>query len=267
MKKILITLLFAAAFSATQATLADVELKTSSTTQHFDVINIKQGNSLKIYTWPSLTSKVVVAMPHNAQTITYKGSTVKQGETIWKKIYWNNNEGWVNAKYLRQTTNKTTTIVKQQKQSTSPASQISTHPPQTIITQQSSPSTSQTTTQTPQKPSAKVNSTNPQQKQTLLACGGSTPFWDIHMDLTDKTILVNLQDGKSFSTSLESRKWDTDKNEMIILGGKDTQSIKAVLNKTNTCTDGLTTLKYPFTVNITLGANKKISGCCRTIQK
>lgn len=246
MKTILRLFLLIITFTSIQATSVASDIKTANTvSENFDVIDIKQGNSLKMRMWPSLTSTVVVAIPHNAQSLTYKGSKVKQGEKMWKKVYWNNNEGWVNAKHLQQQKKITSTVVKQ--------------PPEPVV----APSNTQVTTK---KPSTTTN-TPTNEKHTILACGGSTPFWNIHMDLTDKTILVNLQDGKSFTTSLNNRKWNVNKNEMLITGGKDQRAIKAILTKTNTCTDGLTTLKYPFSANLTIGDTKKISGCCRTIQK
>ena len=229
-----------------QTAFAASDIKTVDTASEvFDVIDIKQGNSLKMRMWPSLTSEVVVAIPHNAQSLTYKGSKIRQGEKIWKKVYWNNNEGWVNAKYLRPHKATTTTIVKQQ-----PA-----------------PSTPLTNTHVLTKKTAETTNIQTNEKHTILACGGSKPFWNIHIDLTDKKILVNLQDGKPFTTLLNNRKWDVNKNEMLITGGEDQHAIKAILNKTNTCTDGLTTLKYPFSANLTIGNTKKIRGCCRTIQK
>ncbi len=246
MKKILRSFLLIITFSCIQVASAASDIKTVDTTsENFDVINIKQGSSLKMRMWPNLTSEVVVAIPHNAQALTYKGSKVKQGEKIWKKVYWNNNKGWVNAKYLRQHNDTTTPIVKQQP----------------------TPSTPLTKTQAPTKKPSETTNTQTNEKHTILACGGSTPFWSVHMDLTDKKILVNLQDGKSFTTPLNNRKWDVNKNEMLITGGEDQQAIKAILSKTNTCTDGLTTLKYPFSANLTIGNTKKIRGCCRTIQK
>ncbi len=246
MKKILRSFLLIITFSSIQTVYAAFPIETvDAVSERFDVIDIKQGNSLKMRVWPSLTSKIVVAIPHNAQSLTYKGSKVKQGEKIWKKVYWSNNEGWVNAKHLRQHKETTTTIVKQQ-----PA-----------------PSTPLTNTQALTKKPSETTNTQTNEKHTILACGGSAPFWNVHMDLTDKKILVNLQDGKPFTTPLNNRKWDINNNEMLITGGEDQHAIKAILNKTNTCTDGLTTLKYPFSANLTIGDNKKIRGCCRTIQK
>jgi uncharacterized membrane protein len=249
MKKILRSFLLIITFSSIQAASAASDIKTANTvSENFDVIDIKQGSSLKMRMWPSLTSEVVVAIPHNAQSLTYKGSKVKQGKKMWKKVYWNNNEGWVNAKHLQQHKKTTSTIVKQPPEPVAPPTPIKTQAPT-------------------KKPSTTTNPSTTNEKHTILACGGSAPFWNIHMDLTNKKIQVNLQDGKSFTTSLNNRKWDVHKNEMLITGGEGQQAINALLSKTNTCTDGLTTLKYPFTAHLTIGDTKKIKGCCRTIQK
>lgn len=237
MKKILITFVLFTIISALQtASAIDTKLEL------LDVTGIKQGSSLNMYEWPSLTSTIVLAIPHNAQAITYKGSLVRQGEKTWKKVYWNGNKGWVNAGNLKRNQDKARKVEQQQKKITTPVQPINT----------------QATTTT-------VTTTN--KKQTILACGGSKPFWNMHMNLTGKNILVDLQDGNAFSVPLNNRKWDISKNEMRITGGQDKQAIKATLNKTNTCTDGLTAIKYPFTINVTIGNNKQIKGCCRTVQK
>jgi uncharacterized membrane protein len=244
MKKVLITSLLTACFLSSATVLA-----TSNTTSKdskieiFDVVNIKQGNSLSMHAWPSLTSEIVVAIPHNAQSITYKGSKVKQDDTIWKKVHWNSNKGWVTAKHLQS------------------SDQQSVEPTSPVFTSKTSPQATTKSTST----NKKDLTTN--KKQTILACGGSKPFWSVYMNLTNKKILVDLHDGKAFSIPLENRKWDTNNNKMKINGGQEQQAIKATLNKTNTCTDKLTSIKYPFTVDITIGTSKRLNGCCRTLQK
>lgn len=247
MNRLFIISLWIMLFSSTSITYAATT--DTDIVEIFDVTNIQQGHSLPMHAWPSLTSSIVVALPHNAQSITYKGNKINQGKRTWKKVYWNDNKGWVDAKYLQQNKEKTR-LSKQQQPLSTP-----------VVTQTTSPIKANNTINT--------NDIKMNKKQTILACGGSKPFWDIRINLTTQQILVDLQDGKPFSTTLNNRQWDINNNEMTINGGQEQEkrTIKANLLKTNTCTDGLTNIKYPFSAEITLDNKKRINGCCRTIQK
>lgn len=245
MNKLFITSLWIMLFSSVSITVTHAAETDSIET--FDVINIKQGQSLPMHAWPSSTSQIVVALPHNTQSLVYQGKTMKQGERIWKKVYWNGNEGWVNENYLQSNTDKTRVL---QQQPTTPAM-------------------SQTTPSIKNNNTTKTTDIKTNKKQSILACGGSNPFWNIRINLTTQQILVDLQDGKPFSIKLDNRQWNKSNNEMTINGGQawEKRTIKANLLKTNSCTDGLTNIKYPFSAQITINNKKRINGCCRSIEK
>ncbi len=219
----------------------------------YKVTNIKQGSSLNMRAWPDTKSKILVALPHNAEWLAYSGSSTKKGSSSWKKIHWNSQTGWVNDKYLKYDPDNTAKAIERRNHR---------------LKQKNQSITSRNTPQpTANKTTIQKAATAPKQKEVVLACGGSAPFWNIHMNLTSKKIKVNLEDGKPFTAPLYYRKWTTGKNEMRVNGGRGRNFVQATLDKTNACSDGLTNIKYPFSITATVGNTKQVNGCCRTISK
>ena len=54
---------------------------------------------------------------------------------------------------------------------------------------------------------------------------------------------------------------------MVVNGGRGRNAVRAMLTKTNSCTDGITNIKYPFVVTATVSGNTKVRGCCRSVQR
>ena len=247
-KQTWIVILLIAGFLGVNTVSAAPELKV------YEVANIKQGDSLNMRAWPNIKSTVIVALPHNAQWLAYSGSTSKKGNSSWKKVHWNSQTGWVNDKYLKYDPDKTAKAIERRDHRLKQQSKTSRNTPQAVA-------------QTASNKVATKKPTTPKQKEVILACGGNTPFWNIHMNLSSKKINVDLEDGKPFTSPLYYRKWTAGKNEMRINGGRGRNIVQATLDKTNTCRDGLTNIKYPFSITATVGNTRKVTGCCRTIAK
>ncbi len=218
----------------------------------YQVTKVKQGASLNMRAWPSVKSRVLVALPHNAKWVASSRHPIKKGSSSWQQIHWNGETGWVNTKYLKF--DAASTYKARQRQNHRLKTQGNTSRNAPAKTQQSAAARKNTVAQ---------KTTG---KQVFMECGGNTPFWNISMNFTGKKLKVDLRDGKSFNSPLYYRKWVKGKNQMIVNGGRGRNAVRAMLTKTNTCTDGITNIKYPFAVTATVAGNRKVSGCCRSVQ-
>ncbi len=66
----------------------------------YKVTRVGQGNSLNLRAYPSSTSRIKVAIPHNASWVVKRNSSKKVGRSVWNKVVWNKEEGWVNSNFL-----------------------------------------------------------------------------------------------------------------------------------------------------------------------
>ena len=66
----------------------------------YKVTRVGQGNSLNLRAYPSVKSKIQVAIPHNASWIVRRNKQKKIGSSVWSKVVWNKEEGWVNSSFL-----------------------------------------------------------------------------------------------------------------------------------------------------------------------
>ncbi len=66
----------------------------------YKVTRVGQGNSLNLRAYPSAKSTIKVAVPHNASWVVKRNSSKKVGGSVWNKVVWNKQEGWVNSKFL-----------------------------------------------------------------------------------------------------------------------------------------------------------------------
>jgi uncharacterized membrane protein len=221
----------------------------------YEVTNVKVGDSLNMRAWPDHKSKTILAIPHNATWVASNNKPVKKGKSTWQKIHWNGVTGWVNAKYLKYDANRTLKA-KQRRDHRMKQQGIS----RNRNTSRHRTTVARNTT-TPK--AVATTATGP---QVMMECGGNTPFWNISMNFTGKSLKVNMRDGNQFDTPLYFRKWVKDKNEMVVNGGRGRNAVRAILTKTNSCTDGITNIKYPFVVTATVSGDKKVTGCCRSVQ-
>lgn len=66
----------------------------------YKVMRVGQGNSLNLRIYPSVKSKIKVAIPHNASWVVKRKQSKKVGRSVWNKVVWNKEEGWVNSDFL-----------------------------------------------------------------------------------------------------------------------------------------------------------------------
>ena len=66
----------------------------------YKVKRVGQGSSLNLRAFPGSKSRVKVAIPHNASWVVKRNRTKKVGRSVWNKVIWNKEEGWVNSHFL-----------------------------------------------------------------------------------------------------------------------------------------------------------------------
>lgn len=245
MKHLLSSILLLCSFLFSTTAISAPQLKV------YEVTKVKVGGSLNMRAWPDHKSKTILAIPHNAKWVASSRNAIKKGSSNWQQVHWNGVTGWVNTKYL-----------KYDPANTLKARQRSAH----RIKQEGGVSRN-TTTRSRNRNTTAAKATPVKGKQVYMECGGNTPFWNISMNFTGKKLKVNMRDGNEFDTPLYFRKWIKNKNEMVVNGGRGRNEVRAKLTKTNSCTDGITNIKYPFVVTATVSGNTKVSGCCRSVQR
>ncbi len=95
MKRILVTLVTSAFL-----TLSSILPSSAQANDIYKVMRVGQGASLNLRAYPSSKSKIKVAIPHNASWVVKRNSSKKVGRSIWNKVVWNKEEGWVNSNFL-----------------------------------------------------------------------------------------------------------------------------------------------------------------------
>ncbi len=217
----------------------------------YQVTKVKQGDSLNMRAWPSVKSRVLVALPHNAKWVASNRNPIKKSSSFWQQVHWNGVSGWVNTKYLKFDAASTYKARQRQKHRTKTQGPVSRN-------------TSARRQQPVRRP--QTVATRRVGKQVFMECGGSAPFWNISMNFTGKRLKVDLRDGNAFNTPLFYRKWNKANNKMVVNGGRGRNAVRATLTKNNACRDGITNIKYPFSIAATVAGNRKVSGCCRSVQ-
>lgn len=208
----------------------------------YKVNNIHQGGSLYMRSSPNHKAKVIVAIPHNAQWLESKDPSIQRGPSKWQKVIWNGNYGWVNTRYLSYDAKNTKIALTQRKRRTQPVSTLS------------------------QQNTMRGRSRIVNKQPATLQCGGHTPFWNIKVNLSAKRMKVTLNDGTApYYTPVAYKKWHSSINKMVIHSGRGRNAVRAILYKTNNCTDGITSIIYPYKITANIDANKNMNGCCRIV--
>ena len=202
--------------------------KIKSPIKFIEVFDVSPWDHLNIRVNPSSEAPTIGSIPFDAKGISAEGAEMRIGEDSWKRVRWQNIEGWANMRYLRpeQTTN--------QNRSTTPqVSPLPQNPPQT----------------------AGKNSNN------RLQCGGVDPFWDVRIQ--DDQMKVDLRNGTQFNVPVIYRRLSSNNSGVSVTGGKTKKhKVMIFLENNNRCSDGMSTIIYPYSATLMVGSGKVMSGCC-----
>ena len=190
----------------------------------FSVTRVASWDHLNVREEPGIQHDIIGTIPADADGVVVLDDTKKIGHTTWVKITWGPIKGWVNKRYLTP-------------------SEID----------------DRTEDNQPQYRS-RINIPSQIAQESKLECGGIKPFWNI--DVSKNDINVNIKDERYTLPVTSRQKISSIRKSFIIKGHSGKDSVKLYFNKDNACKDGITNIKYPFTVKAIINGYQSYSGCC-----
>jgi uncharacterized membrane protein len=271
--------------------LISIDLKISmayanSNVTIYKVTKISTRNKLQLRAWPSPKSRIKVSLPHNAIDLTDTGKKKILGKTKWLEVNWKDNQGWVNARYLKKTgvlpgrratsnnsvasstsRNINNNIAKVSTKKVDKNAQLtrrfsSNKIPQMPTENRYSHPTLLTAKEIKTSYSASIE---PTQNGKILSCVGSSPSpWSITMDVANKKMRVKSKNHPAFYLPINYQAWASPSKVRMNIGGNKGRNIVDVnLEKTDACSTGLSRKNYMYEVNATINRDV-FSGCCET---
>lgn len=265
----------------------DLNIVSIKNVAHWDYLNIRSS--------PSASSEIVGKIPAKGKGIVLLGKEQKTGKTLWINIKWGAAEGWVNANYLDFLSTETVAwekYIAQTKTTDATASTETTASLQSIKTQKEQYGTAaefrtkiseyrekiaaekallaakERVKQAEASPNQSSQSNKGKTKTStdiVLKCGGVKPFWNI--DLTEDDIQININKKRNELPITSRRKSSFYEKSIVVQGYGDQQEngVKLYLSKDNTCKDGITNIRYPYSVKAILNDSKVYYGCCDAV--
>ncbi|MCF6189447.1 MAG: hypothetical protein L3J51_03125 [Cocleimonas sp.] len=258
----------------------------------FKVTKVSVKNKLRLRAWPSPKSRVKVSLPYNAVDLVATGKKKSLKKSKWIEVTWQNNKGWVNARYLKKTgalpaLNTTVVAVSSGSRNITKGvtRSVAQAKSQTITKKATVPKalSQETPQRMPQMPTEnryyqptqlaarEVKTTyspnrRPSTSNKVLRCIGSSPRpWSIKMNVADKKMQVNFKGGQSFNVPINYHEWASSNEIRMNIGGNKGRNIVDVnLEKTDACSTGLSRTNYMYEVNATINRDF-FSGCCETV--
>ena len=198
-------------------------------TDVYVVSGVPSGEFLNMRTGAGINNAITGRIPYNGQGIVTTGEEQKVGSTNWAKVYWNGVGGWVSTSYLQ------------------PAGQASKTPAAAV---------------TPEKTPTTVTSATAKPATNTLVCTGSEPFWRI--DVSDAKLNVNMSDGPQYTVPVTFRQTSANNTTIAVIGGATgTNNTQAFMQKVDSCSDGMSEVKYPYSITAVLNNKQVVSGCCK----
>jgi len=97
--------------------------------------------------------------------------------------------------------------------------------------------------------------------KTALHCGGNEPFWGIK--ITKKNLIYSPLDGDILNLPIIINKTSENNTSIAaVYAKKSADSVTAVLQKVETCSDGMSDIDYPYSISAMINNQKFYSGCC-----
>lgn len=115
----------------------------------------------------------------------------------------------------------------------------------------------QNTLSKPTKPVADSGNKN------MMQCSGTEPFWGL--DITENQLKVNVPDGPQYAVPVSFRQTSANNRTIAVIAGNvgGTRSTQAFLQKVDSCSDGMSDIRYPYSITAVLNNQKVVSGCCK----
>jgi len=292
MKRITLSAFIVLALISIDATISMAYAKSNITI--FKVTKVSTNNKLQLRAWPSPKSRVKVSLPHNAVDLLETGKKKVLGKSKWIEVTWQNNQGWVNARYLKKTGVLPISINKAQSVAvvavtsgsrnitkavvnpvaktkittnlTREAKRVIGNPTPNTMPQMPTENRYYQPTQLAAREVKTTYTPNTESNNKILRCIGSSPRpWSIKLNTANKRMQVNFKNGQSFNVPINYHEWaSSNKVRMNIGGNKGRNIVDVNLEKTDACSTGLSRKNYMYEVIATINRDF-FSGCCETI--
>lgn len=264
----------------------DLNIVSIKNIAHWDYLNIRAS--------ASASSEILGKIPSKGEGIVLLGNEQKTGQTQWINIKWGAVEGWVNANYLNffstdtmewekyvDKPKKTESVktkealqsIRTQKEQYGTAAEFRTKISEyreKIAAEKALLAAQERLKQTEKKQSQSATTNSKSKVKTtheiVLKCGGVKPFWNI--DLTEDDIQININQKRNELPITSRRKSSFYEKSVVIqgYGAQQENGVKLYLSKDNVCKDGITNIRYPYSVKAILNGNKVYYGCCDAVQ-
>jgi uncharacterized membrane protein len=276
MKRISITAFIVLALVTIDVTITMSYAKAKTTI--YKVTKLSPDSTLKLRAWPSPKSRIKTQLPYNAKDLTETGKQRIIGKTKWLEVNWQQNQGWVEADYLKKTgvllhaKNKASRNNKALEQPTEQLAKsiietlesIDERPEELVGDRYDQP---EQIAATEIKTAFTENEENNSSLQILLCDGANPKYWNIKMDVADKNMQIRFSKSQTFNVPINYHAWATPNRLRMNIGGNQGRNIVDVnLEKTNACYNGITKTRFSYEVNATI--NKEFyTGCCEVVTK
>ena len=219
------------------------------------ITKVQPSDTLNLRSKPGVKSDVIARIPANADSISLLGGKISVGETVWLKINWKGQQGWVSQYFLKPMPME---AKKESKQVLS--KKIS--PKEVIPKEVISPIANKV------KPVAVA----PVEKgvgknQWILRCSNTKPFWRV--DVYPKALKLFTGKYKALLPitykKQEKNKWNTAKKTHL-KGATTKDKIDLEIRYSyKRCDDALSKQKVPYAA-IVKHNGKEMKGCCRALK-
>ena len=241
----------------------------------FKVTKVSPQSTLNMRAWPSAKSRIKTRLPYNARDLTETGKVVTKKGAKWLEVNWQQQQGWVNARYLQ----KTGVLLHANKIAS--RNSVATKKASPAVTRVISGSTDVTLNrpeeyagdrydQTLDDPTnTKVSYTEAEKQGTqnkILSCNGKNPkYWNIKLDMSNQNIQVKFPQQSGYNVPIKYHTWASPNKLRMNIGGTKGRNIVDVnLQKTNACYNDMTQSALAYEVNATIN-DQYFSGCCQTV--
>jgi len=118
-------------------------------------------------------------------------------------------------------------------------------------------------TENPQNALSKPAKPGVEDNKHMMQCSGTEPFWKV--DISETQIKVNMPDGPQYTVPVSFRQTSANNRTIAVISGNvgGMRSTEAFLQKVDSCSDGMSDIRYPYTITAVLNNQKVVSGCCK----
>lgn len=198
----------------------------------YKVQRVAADDSLNMRTTAGVQGAIVSAIPADGTGVVSTGREQKLGRSTWAEVHWSGKSGWVNKYYLAADTR----VLNAANQARQPGQ----------VTQ-----------------AKQNNQPPPQGADVFMRCGGTEPFWSMH--ITESQLKVKIMDGAEYSAPVEFRKQSENNTSIAVVAGRNAGkgALSAVfLQKVDMCSDNMSDKNYPYSITAMLDGTRAMSGCC-----